>query len=64
MRLKVKVEAYYRHPLFIPIIGAILDGIDGTSGDGFRVGASEEMRVENDELLSSFPGLALTCATS
>jgi Flp pilus assembly protein TadG len=47
----VTVEAYYRHPLFIPIVGAILDGIDGTPNDGFRVGSSEQMRVENDELL-------------
>lgn len=61
--VKVKVEAYYRHPLFIPLVGAILDGIDGTSGDGFRVGATEEMRVENDELLSD-PGLGPICATS
>lgn len=58
----VKVEAYYRHPLFIPLIGAILDGLDGSSNDGFRVGASEEMRVENDELLSTYPGLVSTCA--
>jgi Flp pilus assembly protein TadG len=60
--VKVKVDAAYRHPLFIPLIGAILDGIDGTSGDGFKVSASEEMRVENDELLSSYPGLASTCS--
>jgi Flp pilus assembly protein TadG len=62
--VKVKVEAYYRHPLFIPLIGAILDGLDGTSDNAFRVGATEEMRVENEELLSSYPGLGLTCATS
>jgi Flp pilus assembly protein TadG len=61
--VKVKVEAYYRHPLFIPLIGAILDGLDGTSGDGFRVGATEEMRVENDELTAN-PGLGPICATS
>ena len=60
--VKVKVEAYYRHPLFIPLIGAILDAIDGTSDGGFRVGASEEMRVENEELLTN-PGLA-QCTTS
>jgi Flp pilus assembly protein TadG len=53
----VKVEAYYRHPLFIPLIGALLDGLDGTPNDGLRVGATEEMRVENDELVASYPGL-------
>ena len=61
--VNVKVEAYYRHPLFIPLIGAILDGIDGTSDNAFRVGAIEEMRVEN-EVLASNPGLGPTCATS
>jgi Flp pilus assembly protein TadG len=59
--VKVKVLATYRHSLFIPLIGAILDGIDGTSGDGFRVSASEEMRVENDELTSPF-SLSTTCS--
>jgi Flp pilus assembly protein TadG len=59
--VKVKVQATYRHSLFIPLIGAILDGIDGTSGDGFRVSASEEMRVENDELISPF-SLSTTCS--
>jgi Flp pilus assembly protein TadG len=60
--VKVKVDAAYRHPLFIPLVGAILDAIDGTSGDGFKVSASEEMRVENAELLSGFT-LASTCAS-
>lgn len=46
-QVKVKVEAYYRHPLFIPIISAILDDFDGTTDRALRVGASEEIRVEN-----------------
>jgi Flp pilus assembly protein TadG len=62
--VKVRVEAYYRHPLFIPLIGAILDGFDGASDGGLRIGAAEEMRVENDELLSTYPGLAAPCTTS
>lgn len=53
----VKVEAGYRHPLFIPILSALLDGIDGVPDGGLRIGASEEMRVENDQLLSS-PAIA------
>jgi Flp pilus assembly protein TadG len=59
--VKVKVEAYYRHPLFIPLVSAILDGIDGTSGDGFRVGATEEMRVENDEIVPPFTSFGPLC---
>ncbi len=60
--VKVKVEAEYRHPLFIPLIGAIIDGFDGVSDGSLRIGATEELRVENDELLSTYAGLGLTCA--
>jgi Flp pilus assembly protein TadG len=60
--VNVKVEAYYRHPLFIPLLGAIIDSIDGTSDGAFRVGASEEMRVEN-ETLTTNPGLT-SCTSS
>lgn len=49
----VKVEAGYRHPIFIPLLGVLLDGIDGVPDGGLRIGAAEEMRVENDVLLSS-----------
>lgn len=53
----VKVEAGYRHPLFIPLLGGLLDGIDGVPDDGLRIGAAEEMRVENDTL-GSLPAVA------
>jgi len=49
----VKVEAGYRHPLFIPFLSGLLDGIDGVSDGGLRIGASEEMRVENEQLPAS-----------
>ena len=53
----VKVEAGYRHPIFIPLLGGLLDGIDGVPDDGLRIGVAEEMRVENDTLMSS-PGIS------
>ena len=49
----VKVEAGYRHPIIIPLLGAILDGIDGVSDGGLRIATGEEMRVENVTLLAS-----------
>ena len=49
----VKVDGGYRHPLFIPLLSAFLDGIDGVSDGGLRIGASEEMRVEDEVLLAS-----------
>ncbi len=48
--VRVRVNVQYRHPLFIPLIAALLDGLDGTSDNALRVGADEEMRVENPPL--------------
>jgi Flp pilus assembly protein TadG len=56
----VRVQVQYRHPLLIPIVGNIVDGIDGTPDQAFRLGASEEMRVENP-LISSDPGGLPSC---
>ena len=45
-----RVEVEYSHPLFIPLIAQILDGFDGASDGGFRLGAVEEIRVGNATL--------------
>ena len=59
--VRVRVQIRYRHPLYIPIVGTIVDGIDGTSGDNaFTLAASEEMRVENPPLSAAPTGLP-TC---
>lgn len=49
----VRVDGGYMHPLFIPLLSGLLDGIDGTSDGALRIGTSEEMRVENETLLVS-----------
>lgn len=59
--VRVRVQIKYRHPLYIPIVGTIVDGIDGTPGDNaFTLAASEEMRVENPPLSAAPTGLP-TC---
>lgn len=50
--VRVNVAIQYRHPLFLPIVSALLDGIDGSSDGALRVGTSESMRVENDSSVS------------
>lgn len=52
----VQVKAVYRHQLFIPVIAAIVDRIDGTADDRLRAIASEQMRVETYTLTSTAPG--------
>ncbi len=44
----VKVTAGYAHPVFLPLIDIILDGIDGTNDSALRVDMSTEFRVEQE----------------
>ena len=55
--VRVRVDVVYRHPLFVPLISGILDLIDGTADNAFRLSASEEMRVENPPQPST-PGVS------
>ena len=50
--VRVRVTAGYRHSLFVPLIGALLDRIDGTADGRLAAQATEEMRVENPPLTS------------
>lgn len=43
----VTVTAVYDHELVVPLVGGILDAIDGTTNNAFRVTASTEMRVDD-----------------
>jgi len=43
----VKVTVVYDHPIVVPIVGAILDGIDGTSNGAYRITVSTELRIDN-----------------
>jgi len=57
VRLTVHVE--YKHPLLVPIVGAIIDGMDGANDSHFQLGATEAMRVENP-ILTTDPSLNTT----
>jgi Flp pilus assembly protein TadG len=48
-----RVEVEYSHVLFLPLIGPLLDGADGTMDGGLRMGASEDIRVGNTVLSST-----------
>jgi len=58
--LRVRVTVQYRHPLFIPLISGIIDGVDGVADNALLATAVEEMRVENTPPLTSYPGFT-TC---
>lgn len=52
--VRITVHTDYRHLLLVPLVNVILDGIDGSSDNRFRLGATESMRVEN-QLLTTEP---------
>ncbi len=54
--VRVTVEVEYRHPMLMPLIGSIIDGLDGTPNDGLRVGSKVEMPVGN-QLLQTNPSI-------
>lgn len=57
--VRLNATVTYNHPLFIPLIGALIDGIDSPSTPGaFQVTFTEEMRVENAINLSTAPTVA------
>ena len=45
--VRLTVTATYAHPLFVPIVGFILDPFDGTMDSAFELSTSERFRVEN-----------------
>lgn len=56
--IRVRVTVQYRHPLFIPLISGVLDGVDGVTDNALLATAVEEMRVENTPPLSGTTGIA------
>jgi Flp pilus assembly protein TadG len=48
-----RVEVEYSHPLFIPLVGPIIDGWDGVSDGGVSLTAIEDIRVGNTVLAST-----------
>lgn len=58
--VRVIVTAVYRHPLFVPLVGNIIDGFDSTSDNALMATAREEMRVENPRI-TSIPSGGTSC---
>jgi Flp pilus assembly protein TadG len=44
----VRVHGEYKFPLYVPLVGNFLDGMDGVQDGKLKLSAQEEMRVEND----------------
>ena len=60
---KAIISISYGHTLFIPLVGRLIDRIDGTSDNKFTTGVREEMRVESPPLKNPPTGTACTATT-
>lgn len=58
--LVAHIDVQYRHPLYVPLVNIFLDGVDGANDNRLRLEASEQMRIENPDLLTS-TGTATSC---
>jgi len=56
----VQVSVTYKHPLFIPLINAILDGLDGHTDSALWISTSSQFTVQNDATTSSSVGGTVT----
>jgi Flp pilus assembly protein TadG len=60
---RIHVQVTYGHPLFVPLVGRLVDGIDGTVDNKFTVSVQEDMRVESQPYKSAPTSLMLPCVT-
>ena len=59
----VRVTVAYNHPLIVPLIGGILDGIDGTADGAYRITVTTELRVDNPTEATLTVGTTQVCNT-
>jgi Flp pilus assembly protein TadG len=57
--LVAHVTVQYHHPLYVPLVNIFLDGVDGSNDNRMRLSASEQMRIENPDILNV--GTTQTC---
>ena len=54
--VQITVHVSYHFPLYVPIVGGLLDRFDGSADNRFLLDATETMRIENEDLtLASKP---------
>jgi Flp pilus assembly protein TadG len=45
----VEVTVVYDHPLFVPLVGPIIDAFDGASDGAYRITVKTELRIDNPD---------------
>jgi Flp pilus assembly protein TadG len=57
--VQLQIHVAYKFPLHVPLVGGLIDGFDGASDNRFLLDATEQMRIENEDLTTSYSNV--TC---
>jgi len=55
--VQLQIHVSYHYPLYVPLVGGLIDGFDANpwKSDGrYMLDATEQMRIENEDLTSTF----------
>jgi Flp pilus assembly protein TadG len=52
--VEMQVHVSYHFPLYVPLVGGLIDGFDGASDNRFLLDATETMRIENEGLTATY----------
>jgi Flp pilus assembly protein TadG len=56
--VQLEVHVTYHHPLYVPLVGGLLDGFDGAPDGKWELDAIETMRIENDGLVNTYANVS------
>jgi hypothetical protein len=58
--VQLEIHISYHFPLHVPLVGNLIDGGDGISDGKYLLDAKESMRIENEDLTSTFSPVTCT----
>jgi Flp pilus assembly protein TadG len=57
--VQLQIKVAYRFGLHVPLVGGVLDRFDGTVDNRIQLDATEQMRIENEDLTATYSNV--TC---
>jgi Flp pilus assembly protein TadG len=52
--VQLQIKVAYKFPLYVPLVGGILDRFDGTTDNKLKLDGTEQMRIENEDLTATY----------
>lgn len=52
--VQLQIFVSYKYPLYVPLVGGLIDRFDGTADNKYKLDATEQMRIENEDLDATY----------